>query len=79
MAYLASMTKYLTCTVELPENTRQISPFASLALWYLVFSRHPPGGERGRELRDTAISSQVLEIPDTPVWPPTERALSHKH
>eukprot|EP00965_Chrysotila_dentata_P133264 4406587-Pleurochrysis_carterae.AAC.1 len=53
---------------------------------YLVLSRQPPDGKRGRELQDTVLSSQfttplflkLLEIPDTPEWPPTERALSQR-
>eukprot|EP00965_Chrysotila_dentata_P113718 3759597-Pleurochrysis_carterae.AAC.1 len=58
MDYLAFMTKYPAITVELPVSTRLISLSirSSHGTWNLAASR--PAGERGRELRDTAVSSQ---------------------
>eukprot|EP00965_Chrysotila_dentata_P146988 4852518-Pleurochrysis_carterae.AAC.3 len=44
---------------------------------------HPPGGERGRELRSTVASSQFTTLVFwrsryLVVWPPTEKALSQR-
>eukprot|EP00965_Chrysotila_dentata_P254061 6211746-Pleurochrysis_carterae.AAC.2 len=78
MDYLAFMTKYPAITLELPVSTRQISLSvgSSHGTSYLAASR--PAGNVVRSCEIRQYRRSFFEIPDTPAWPPTERALSQR-